>query len=138
MNETCWFSENICKLLSFSNVSSLAAIIISFFSLLYILIKDWRLKKLREDKSVLYPLLHENYDYILQATDKYDSDNIGKILKSLATSKLHNNLIKQKIDDINRGDEPIFLQDGGRDYALNTKIEELFKEIRHYLAEVIP
>jgi hypothetical protein len=100
--------------------------------------KEKHLKKLHEDKSVLYPLLIEKYDYLIQNTEQFDPDGIVPILKILATQKLHNLSIKQKIDDINREDEPVFLHDGGRDYALSTKIEELFKDIRHYLAEVIP
>ena len=100
--------------------------------------KEKHLQKLREDKSVLYPLLIDKYDYLIQDTEKFDPDGIVPILKILATQKLHNLSIKQKIEEISVVEDEKYVHKGNRDYAVNSKIEELFKEIRHYLAEVIP
>lgn len=137
MNEISLLTEYICRHFTFSNIISLAAIIISFFSLRYVLIKDRRLKVLREDKSVLYPLLHENYDYFLQDKDKFKPERISHILNLLKTERLHSKSLQLKIDKIKEA-QLVYLEHDGKFNALNADVEDLFIEIRYYLAEVIP
>ena len=129
----------ICKIYTPSEIISCIALLISLISVYYVWKKDRKekhLETLRQDKSILYPLLHENYEYFLQISNKFDADKIGHILYLLKIERLHNKSIQERINKL-KGEELNFLVDDQDVESTNSDLEELFIEIRYYLSEVI-
>jgi len=131
---------NICIIFTFERVASAIALLLSLVSVIYISRKynrELRIAKLKQDKAILYPLLHENYDYILQISGKFDPEKIKSILQLVKIDKLDNQDIRQKIKLLKEKNVVYLDSSDGGIIDIEGEIEELFIEIRYYLAEVI-
>lgn len=127
------------EIFNLSNVFSLIALLISIASFYYVWKKDNRevyLIKLKQDKSILYPLLQENYDYFLNKSTDYDTEKLEYTIKLLKIDNLHNLNIKDRIIKL-RSKEIVFIKDEGIMRTINGDLENLFIEIRYYLSEII-
>jgi hypothetical protein len=127
------------NIISLSNVISFFALIISLASIFYLQRNDKReeyLIKLKHDKSILYPLLQDNYDYFLTKSKEYDIEKLEFTIKLLKIDNLHNRKIKDKIVKL-RSEKVVFIEDKGIWRTVDGNLENLFLEIRYYLSEII-
>ena len=127
------------NIISLSNVISFFALIISLASIFYLRRNDKReeyLIKLKHDKSILYPLLQDNYDYFLSNSKEYNIEKLEFTIKLLKIDSLHNQKIKDKLVKL-KSEKIVFIEDKEIMRTVDGNLENLFIEIRYYLSEII-
>ena len=142
-------------------VISLTAIIISLFSLLFVVfdkVKTWnensQIKKLKKDKAILQPIIEldinkfravrvEKKSYIKSTINKADYSNIYSLFQSILTDKLSNRKIALKINEIKKlkDEDLIIMRNAPRSshfsLQFNQAIIELIHDVKTYLAVII-
>ena len=142
-------------------IFSIAAIFISFASLVFVIIdkiKNWKenslIKKLKKDKAILEPIVLlnikdfcsiriEQKKYIRSKILEADYSNLYNIFQSIITNSLSNRNIAEKIEKIkNKKDEDLMELNHAPEsshfsHRFSQDIIELIHDVKMYLAIII-